>query len=178
MQSCPFMMAGFNINPEEEGTGNSIALYRNLQPPFFFLFLSPLIPLPRPPALVISLSSSSRIATIIAVSKISSTPMFSLDEHSIYRAPMRCAIAMPCSGVTGVRPWVLRRSMQVFLWRRSDFRPRRIKGVVGQKWRTSGYHCFRLLLAHRVHLSCESFTRGAGKCKCTNDIKGIDLPCP
>ena len=24
---------------------------------------------------------------------------------------------------------------------RSDFRPTRIRGVVGQKWRTSGYHC-------------------------------------
>lgn len=27
-----------------------------------------------------------------------------------------------------------------FLERRSDFKPTRIRGVVGQKWRTSGYH--------------------------------------
>lgn len=31
--------------------------------------------------------------------------------------------------------------MQVRFERRSDFRPQRIIGVVGQKWRTSGYHC-------------------------------------
>jgi hypothetical protein len=30
--------------------------------------------------------------------------------------------------------------MQVLLVRRSDFRPTRIIGVVGQKCRTSGYH--------------------------------------
>ena len=30
--------------------------------------------------------------------------------------------------------------MQVLLVRRSDFRPQRMIGVVGQKWRTSGYH--------------------------------------
>jgi hypothetical protein len=30
--------------------------------------------------------------------------------------------------------------MHVLLERRSDFRPTRTRGVVGQKWRTSGYH--------------------------------------
>lgn len=30
--------------------------------------------------------------------------------------------------------------MQLRLWRRSDLRPQRIMGVVGQKCRTSGYH--------------------------------------
>ena len=30
--------------------------------------------------------------------------------------------------------------MQVRFWRRSDFRPTRMRGVVGQKCRTSGYH--------------------------------------
>jgi hypothetical protein len=31
--------------------------------------------------------------------------------------------------------------MQVRLFLRSDLRPQRMMGVVGQKWRTSGYHC-------------------------------------
>ena len=31
--------------------------------------------------------------------------------------------------------------MQVRFVRRSDLRPQRMMGVVGQKWRTSGYHC-------------------------------------
>ena len=30
--------------------------------------------------------------------------------------------------------------MQVRLLRKSDLRPTRMSGVVGQKWRTSGYH--------------------------------------
>jgi hypothetical protein len=30
--------------------------------------------------------------------------------------------------------------MHVRLLRRSDLRPTRMRGVVGQKWRTSGYH--------------------------------------
>ena len=33
--------------------------------------------------------------------------------------------------------------MQVRLFRRSDLSPTRTKGVVGQKCRTSGYHCGR-----------------------------------
>ena len=33
--------------------------------------------------------------------------------------------------------------MQVRLLRRSDFKPTRIRGVVGQKCRTSGYHYYR-----------------------------------
>jgi len=35
--------------------------------------------------------------------------------------------------------------MHVRLVRKSDLRPTRIRGVVGQKWRTSGYH-WRLLV--------------------------------
>lgn len=76
----------------------------------------------------------------MASSKTSATPFCSLAEHSTYLAPMRLATAWPCSGVTGVRPCVRRSSMQARLWRRSDLRPTRIRGVVGQKWRTSGYH--------------------------------------
>jgi hypothetical protein len=76
----------------------------------------------------------------MACSKISSTPFISLLLHSMYSAPIFWATAWPCSWVTGVRPWVLRRSMQVLLVRRSDLRPMRTRGVYGQKWRTSGYH--------------------------------------
>ena len=39
--------------------------------------------------------------------------------------------------------------MQSRLLRRSDFRPTRMRGVVGQKWRTSGYH-WRYVLAQMV----------------------------
>jgi hypothetical protein len=35
--------------------------------------------------------------------------------------------------------------MQVRLFLRSDLRPQRMMGVVGQKWRTSGYHCEELV---------------------------------
>jgi hypothetical protein len=35
--------------------------------------------------------------------------------------------------------------MQFFLLRRSDLRPSSINGVVGQKWRTSGYHLDELV---------------------------------
>ena len=58
----------------------------------------------------------------------------------MYIAPIFCATALPCCWVTGVRPCVLRSSMQVRFDRRSDFKPQRIMGVVGQKWSTSGYH--------------------------------------
>lgn len=34
--------------------------------------------------------------------------------------------------------------MQVRLERRSDFKPTRTIGVIGQKWRTSGYHWGKL----------------------------------
>ena len=76
----------------------------------------------------------------MAVSKISCTPFISLDEHSMYFAPILVATDLPCCCVTGVRPCVLRSSMHVRLFRRSDLRPQRMIGVVGQKWRTSGYH--------------------------------------
>lgn len=86
-------------------------------------------------------TSCPRTVTSMAVSKISCTPVISLDEHSMYRAPIFAATDLPCCCVTGVRPCVLRSSMQVRLFRRSDLRPQRMMGVVGQKWRTSGYHC-------------------------------------
>ena len=86
-------------------------------------------------------SISCPTAVLTASSKTSSTPRISLLLHSTYMAFMRFATAWPCSGVTGVRPWVLRRSMQARLVRRSDLSPTRMRGVVGQKWRTSGYHC-------------------------------------
>ena len=88
---------------------------------------------------------SSPTAVLIAVSKTSSTPRISLLLHSMYLAPILAATAWPCSGVTGVRPCVLKSSMQLRLWRRSDLRPTRMIGVVGQKWRTSGYHCCDIL---------------------------------
>ncbi len=112
--------------------------YRILQLLFFFLLLTP--PSFEDPLLSGPLYSSPT-AMVMAVSKISSTPVISLLLHSMYVAPIRSATARPCSVVTGVRPCVLRSSMQFFLCRRSDFRPSRITGVVGQKWRTSGYHC-------------------------------------
>jgi hypothetical protein len=76
----------------------------------------------------------------MAVSKISCTPFISLEEHSMYFAPIFVATDLPCCCVTGVRPCVFRSSMHVRLFRRSDLRPQRMIGVVGQKWRTSGYH--------------------------------------
>lgn len=98
-------------------------------------------------------SISCPTAVLTASSKTSSTPRISLLLHSTYTAFMRFATAWPCSGVTGVRPWVLRRSMQARLVRRSDLRPTRIRGVVGQKWRTSGYHCM---------LKSDGFVRNMG----------------
>lgn len=77
---------------------------------------------------------------LMANSKTSETPFCSFAEHSTYLAFILFATASPCSGVTGVRPCVRRSSMQARLVRRSDLRPTRIRGVVGQKWRTSGYH--------------------------------------
>ena len=79
----------------------------------------------------------------MANSNTSATPVCSFAEHSIYVAPIRFATACPCSGVTGVKPCVRRSSMHVRLFRRSDLSPTRTKGVVGQKCRTSGYHCSR-----------------------------------
>ena len=46
--------------------------------------------------------------------------------------------------------------MQVFLVRRSDLRPTRIMGVVGQKCKTSGYHCTALAEEIRKPLDCLS----------------------
>lgn len=77
---------------------------------------------------------------LIACVKISSTPVISLLLHSMYFAPIFRATAKPCSCVTGVKPCVFKRSMQVRFVRRSDLRPTRTNGAYGQKWRTSGYH--------------------------------------
>lgn len=84
--------------------------------------------------------SSIVMASSTALAKTSSTPRISLLLHSAYVAPIRWATFSPCSGVIGVRPCVLRSSIQVRLLRKSDFKPTRIMGVVGQKCRTSGYH--------------------------------------
>jgi len=85
-------------------------------------------------------TSWPRTVMSMAVSKISCTPFISLEEHSMYLAPILVATDLPCCCVTGVRPCVFRSSMHVRLCRRSDLRPQRMMGVVGQKWRTSGYH--------------------------------------
>ena len=77
---------------------------------------------------------------LIASSKTSSTPVMSLLLHSMYMAFIRLATACPCSGVTGVSPCVLKTSIHVRFVRRSVLSPTRMMGVVGQKWRTSGYH--------------------------------------
>lgn len=116
-----------------------------------FLILFPPPPPPPPcPALLPGLKlwrllfqpcSSTATTVLTARENTSSTPRISLLLHSTYDAFMRLAIISPCSWVTGVRPWVLSSSMQFRLPRRSDFKPTRIIGVVGQKWRTSGYHC-------------------------------------
>lgn len=129
----------------------------------FFPFLD-FFGLPPPRPILCCESRCSRIsiscptAVLTANSKTSSTPCISLLLHSTYMAPIRLATAWPCSGVTGVRPWVLRRSMQDRLARRSDLRPTRMRGVVGQKCRTSGYHCRsgsdRLLREIRSHEGC------------------------
>lgn len=106
---------------------------------FFFFATTPLAPfLCAAPSS--AESSCPRTAMSMAVSKTSCTPTCSLDEHSMYNAPIFCATALPCCCVTGVRPCVLSSSMQVRLERRSDLRPQRMIGVVGQKCRTSGYH--------------------------------------
>ena len=116
--------------------------HRNLHILFltFFPGIAPPPPLPLGTAFSSYELSSASITVLTASSKTWSTPRISLLLHSTYVAPIRSATALPCSGVTGVRPWVLRRSMHVRLLRRSDFRPTRMRGVVGQKWRTSGYH--------------------------------------
>lgn len=107
-------------------------VHRILQLRFFFLLLGTPLPL-----LAICRSalrfSSSPTATVIARLKMSSTPVISLLLHSMYEAPILEATCLPCSVVTGVRPWLRRSSIQFFLCRRSDFRPSKMIGVVGQK---------------------------------------------
>lgn len=146
---------------EEEDTEQVESIYRILQVRFLTFFpgrgapppvdvgLARLLTLLRPPRLVGSWvdhpCSSIEIAASTAFAKTSSTPRISLLLHSAYVAPIRWATFSPCSGVMGVKPWVFRSSMQVRLLRKSDFRPTRIIGVVGQKCRTSGYHYRNLL---------------------------------
>lgn len=103
--------------------------YRNLQLRFFFLMPLNGAPWPAGAEDCCRLLSSLATTMLIACSKISSTPLISLLLHSRYIAPILSATACPCSRVTGVSPWVFSRSMQVFLVRRSDLRPRRINGV-------------------------------------------------
>lgn len=139
-----------NIHPVPSANhGMSIVLppfrHHKIRHVLFLAFFPPFrLPPPPVPPLIVLLSSyelsSASITIFTASSKTWSTPCISLLLHSTYVAPIRFATAWPCSGVTGVRPWVLRRSMHVRLVRRSDFRPTRMRGVVGQKWRTSGYH--------------------------------------
>lgn len=125
------------ISPRSE---EGLQPHNSLQDLFFFLPPPPPpLAAPMPPAEPRS-SLPAFTAILTASSNTSSTPTISLLLHSTYVAPIRDATAAPCSGVTGVRPCVLSRSIQARFVRRSDFRPTRIKGVVGQKWRTSGYH--------------------------------------
>ena len=122
--------------------GSSRAVFYKILQVLFLIFLrsftAALLPLLPPRS---KLSSSTWIAVLMASSKTSATPICSFAEHSIYLAPILFATAWPCSGVTGVRPCVRRSSIHVRLFRRSDLRPTRTSGVVGQKCRTSGYHC-------------------------------------
>jgi hypothetical protein len=113
--------------------------------------------------------SSIEIAASTAFAKTSSTPRISLLLHSAYVAPIRRATFSPCSGVMGVRPWVLRSSMQVRLLRRSDLSPTRIIGVVGQKCRTSGYHYIDLL--EECSQGISGFRAGDSPCQQRSPMK-------
>lgn len=126
-----------------------------------FLFFAPLGPSDE----AVHTSVPLPTAMVTARSKISCTPLISLLLHSRYVAPILRATVAPCSGVTGVSPCVFSRSMQVRLVRRSDLRPTRMTGVVGQKCKTSGYH-FR---------SSVSFSLAT---KFSLDHVPIDVPCP
>ena len=106
---------------------------RILQLLLFFRLAGAPAAAPLPLVCATSSSSRPRTAVSIAVSKISCTPLISFDEHSMYIAPIFSATARPCCCVTGVRPCVLRSSIQVRFVRRSDLRPQRMMGVVGQK---------------------------------------------
>lgn len=134
-------------------------VYRNLQLLFFFLIPPLCWPPPELPGADCCcwLLLSFWTTVLMAEMNISSTPVISLLLHSMYLAPILLATAIPCSCVTGVKPWVLRRSMQVLLVRRSDLRPTRTSGVYGQKWRTSGYHCREPLEMNRRRLGIETY---------------------
>lgn len=125
----------------------TVSIQRIVHGPFLFVFLD-LPPSVAPPLpldcwgtdLRSFIAISYPTAVLTAMSKISCTPFISLLLHSTYVAPICLATLWPCSGVTGVKPWVLSRSIHARFVRRSDLRPTRMRGVVGQKWSTSGYH--------------------------------------
>lgn len=122
--------------PSVRPSGPSVVIQRN----WHFLFFLLGIPTPESrfrlplPAAADAADSSwflRSLATTVrmARSKISSTPRISLLLHSMYSAFIFLATTMACSVVTGVRPCVLSMSMHVFLYRRSDLRPTRTRGV-------------------------------------------------
>lgn len=80
-------------------------------------------------------------AALVAISKTSLTPSLVFAEHSIYpNAPMRFAISLPSSGLTG-SCFILASSRLVcssFL--RSFLFPTKMIGTLGQKCFTSGVH--------------------------------------
>lgn len=75
-----------------------------------------------------------------AASNTSLTPLPVFALHSLYPAPISLATAAPCSGATGAWPCADSIRMVVESDRRSVLVPIRRRGVVGQKWDTSGYH--------------------------------------
>ena len=87
---------------ESRSTTRSCSTQRILQLLLFFLFAGAAVDVP--PLSCAASSSRPRTAISMAVSKISCTPFISLDEHSMYIAPIFSATARPCCCVTGVRP--------------------------------------------------------------------------
>src|SRR3569833_1118826 len=96
--------------PSSSRHHRAVAHYSMLHLRFFFLRPTPTpgpLPLAPPPPAAACVSRLRRsLATTVrrARSKISSTPVISLELHSMYWAPIFCATASPCSVVTGVRP--------------------------------------------------------------------------
>ena len=105
-------------------------LHRIRQLRFFFFFITtPYEFVPPSWSAVLWLLRSLATTMSIAMAKISSTPILSLLLHSMYRAPIFSATAIPVSVVTGVNPCVLSRSMHVRFVRKSDLRPTSTSGV-------------------------------------------------
>ena len=135
MHQTPSAMQFINASLERQDQRMRQRLFFNFLPP---TLLAPPWVAHRAFSSFISISLPTAVLT--ASSKISCTPSISLLEHSKYMAPICWATVLPCSCVTGVKPCVLSMSIQARLWRRSDLSPTRTRGVVGQKWSTSGYH--------------------------------------